>query len=754
MACRYKLIMVGLVLLLFLQKGRAQFHPVEFPKKALLALQSSKPDTSRIRLLLTLASYYLDQEHYVKKDLDSGYILIKQANQLCVKLNDVNLQYEVFAKTGQYFVKSGYLERGVQYAKRVINYHHKTRNLNKEADSWQDLGQLYNNNGHLGHEADQIAAYQHARSIYMQNHEPVKAATALIEIAYVHTDLGLLDLAGKELNQVLEEYKASGYKKLQDVYRHISSNALAKGNYYRALSFASEGVKSMRASGDTLWASQLYHHMAMINFAVKNYSDALEWIRKAVIAEKGEFSFAYKCVLVQTLLELNKTKEAYLALKGLLKQESRLNLYESLNLYRVTALYYNKVNNSDRAVHYNLRILNHPKLKDVSDDYFNKWSVICDNEIAGIFIKSNEPAKAGKYLIHAALIFKNAQSPLEPRHLATFYGHSYKYNLAMGQYRAAVVDLENRDRIQDSLFTADKDKQVAELNIQYQSAQREQSIRNLRSQRDVQQARLETANLQRNITIAGILLMIGVSAFIYRTYQHKQQANKIITEKNQLLQHLVTEKEWLLKEVHHRVKNNLHTVISLLESQARYLENDALKAIETSQNRIFAMSLIHQQLYQSEDIKTIEMASYIAELVSSLRDSFDTSRIEFTQRIDPINLTISYAIPLGLIINEAVTNSIKYAFPDNRKGEIRISMIGNTDLISLELADNGIGMPEIKNDSEHDSMGLRLMRGLSEDIDAEIHFESANGTKITIVFKPDAFNDVDSFVKPAEHEWT
>lgn len=754
MVCRYKFLALGVIFILSDLVAMAQSPSATFPKKTLLALRNAKPDTNRIGLLLELASYYLDKNNQAKNDLDSCRLLIAQADQLSSRLGDVEWQYKVLAISGQYFVKAGFFERGRQYLMRAVNHYHQTGNLSKEADSWQSLGELYADNGHLGYETDRIDCFERARSLYLRNHMPVSAAAVLIKISNVHIDEDQLDLAEKELHQVLSEYNDSGYKGLEEAYHTLSLVAQTRGNYYRSLAYASEGIKSMRANGDTIWAARLYHAMGKSNFSAKKYADALEWIRKAVSAEKGEYAFAYRCVLVQTLLELNRTEEARPALAILSTEEPRLNLYEILNLYRITALYYNKINNSKLAVDYNLRILNHARLKEVSDDYYNIWSVLCDNEIAGIFLKDNQAPKAGKYLNHAALIFKNAKGSLEPRYLATFYGHNYKYNLAIGNYQAAVINLENRDRIQDSLLTADKDKQVSELNIQYQTAQKEQSIKDLHNKGALQQARLETANLQRNITIAGILLMIGVSTFIYMTYRQKQQANRMISHKNQLLQHLLTEKEWLLKEVHHRVKNNLHTVISLLESQARYLENDALKAIETSQHRIFAMSLIHQQLYHSDDIKTIEMESYIAELLNSLQESFDTAaRIQFRQAVEPINLTISYAIPLGLIINEAVTNSIKYAFPNNNDGEISLSMTVDGGQITLVVADNGIGMPEIKDDTEQDSLGLRLLRGLGEDIDAEVDFRSDNGTIITIVFKPDVINDVESFSNPL-HEST
>jgi two-component sensor histidine kinase len=178
-------------------------------------------------------------------------------------------------------------------------------------------------------------------------------------------------------------------------------------------------------------------------------------------------------------------------------------------------------------------------------------------------------------------------------------------------------------------------------------------------------------------------------------------------------------------------------VISLLEAQAAYLENDALQAIENSQHRIYAMSLIHQKLYQSEDIKTIDMEQYVPELVQYLRDSFDTGHIHFDLTVDPIQLNASQAIPLGLIINEALTNSIKYAFPDGARGEISVSLTDKDGKYKLELTDNGIGMPEGKANVKNNSLGLELMKGLAKEIGGSIIFEKANGVTIIIVFEKD-----------------
>jgi two-component sensor histidine kinase len=177
-------------------------------------------------------------------------------------------------------------------------------------------------------------------------------------------------------------------------------------------------------------------------------------------------------------------------------------------------------------------------------------------------------------------------------------------------------------------------------------------------------------------------------------------------------------------------------VINLLESQAAYLENDALKAIETSQNRIYTMSLIHQKLYQSDDIQTIDMAVYIPELIKYLKDSFDNAdKINFIVKIDQVNLDASVAIPVGLIINEALTNSIKHAFPNGRHGDISISLLEQDGSLRLVLADNGIGMDNNEIKANPVSLGLQLIKGLTKEIHGKLSFKNNPGIEITVLFK-------------------
>ena len=242
------------------------------------------------------------------------------------------------------------------------------------------------------------------------------------------------------------------------------------------------------------------------------------------------------------------------------------------------------------------------------------------------------------------------------------------------------------------------------------------------------------------IITALFLLLIVFGFVIFRQVRRLKTQQKEINTKNLSLHHMVEEKEWLLKEIHHRVKNNLHTITSLLESQSAYLENDALTAIRDSQHRVYAMSLIHQKLYQPEKNATaIDMPMYLHELVDYLNDSFEARhQIKFQMDTEPIELDISLAVPVGLILNEAITNAMKYAFPGQKEGLINISIkkTGAKKFL-FAVADNGIGLPEGFDINKVNSLGMKLMKGLSDDIMAKFKIENLSGTKISIEFMAD-----------------
>lgn len=198
------------------------------------------------------------------------------------------------------------------------------------------------------------------------------------------------------------------------------------------------------------------------------------------------------------------------------------------------------------------------------------------------------------------------------------------------------------------------------------------------------------------------------------------------------------EKEVLLKEIHHRVKNNLQIISSLLSLQAEYLKDREVLAIfKDSQNRINSMALIHEKLYQSKDLARINFSDYIHDLVASLLYTYDIniSKVVLKIEADEILLGIDTAIPCGLIINELVLNALKYAFPGTKKGEVYVSLRSLDDCkYTLTVQDDGVGLPEGLDFKDTESLGLQLVNALVNQLGGTIAVENLGGVKFEINF--------------------
>lgn len=197
------------------------------------------------------------------------------------------------------------------------------------------------------------------------------------------------------------------------------------------------------------------------------------------------------------------------------------------------------------------------------------------------------------------------------------------------------------------------------------------------------------------------------------------------------------EKEVLLKEIHHRVKNNLQVISSLLNLQRGSIKDpQTLEIFQESQNRVESMALIHEQLYRSKDLSQIDFADYIRNLVANLFCSYEVRANAITLKInvDNVLLDINAAIPCGLIINELIANSLKYAFPVGKDGELWIQFSSKDDKFTLIVADNGVGIPKDLDFQNTNSLGLQLVNALTEQLEGNIKLDNSVGTKFIITF--------------------
>ena len=230
------------------------------------------------------------------------------------------------------------------------------------------------------------------------------------------------------------------------------------------------------------------------------------------------------------------------------------------------------------------------------------------------------------------------------------------------------------------------------------------------------------------------VLISQVSISIENARLYKNLENHASVQKS------LHQKEILLKEIHHRVKNNLLVVSHLLEFQADYIDDPkVIKMLENSQNRIHSMALVHEHLYNTVDLDKVDFGQYTQTLIEKLSYSHATEEkeISFSLDIDSVKLNIETANPCGLIINELISNAIEHAFPDHQGGNIAVSLKDNSDKLILAIQDDGIGLPDEFDLHSSDSLGLQLIATLVEQLNGTIELSKtngANGTEIKITF--------------------
>jgi len=304
---------------------------------------------------------------------------------------------------------------------------------------------------------------------------------------------------------------------------------------------------------------------------------------------------------------------------------------------------------------------------------------------------------------------------IDNRHTTDLYKTYYQLYLtdsAEGRFRTAMANYQQYVQLRDSLQNKMDSNQVLALQQKVDTAPS-----------GIHPVTSHPKEMGREIIVISGAVLVIVLGFLYYTRYRSLSRNR----------QLQAEKEWLVKELHHRVKNNLQIVMSLLNTQSHYLDNEkARAAISQSRNRMYALSLIHQRLYQPDNLEQIDMKRYVPDLVQHLRDSFPSQRrIVFSLGIDPAPLDVAIAVPLGLILNEAISNSLQWAFPGDRPGAVRI-VLHYPEGLFLEIADDGIGLPSGHQSQHHSSMGLQLVETLVQQLEGYITITGDGGTRISI----------------------
>lgn len=308
------------------------------------------------------------------------------------------------------------------------------------------------------------------------------------------------------------------------------------------------------------------------------------------------------------------------------------------------------------------------------------------------------------------------KSYTDARDMAHYLIRGYE---ALDNTKQALEFSKTYAELKDSVLSIESSTVVNELKTKYETEKKELKIENLELITSKQKQRL-----YGGAVALGLISLL--SFFLYRMYQK-------VNSQKQVIEKALSEKDILLREIHHRVKNNLQLVSSLLTMQGRSIDDEtAQKAINEGKTRVRSMALIHQDLYNKDNLTDIGVKDYVEKLTKELFSTYkvDQQQVTLDLNVDDIDIDIDTLVPLGLIINELITNSLKYAWPDDKKGKMSVTLQDQSGVLRLSVKDDGIGYdPRNVRDQ---SFGATLVTALTSQLEGEMSTSTQQGTEVIL----------------------
>jgi two-component sensor histidine kinase len=650
--------------------------------------------------------------------IDSLKSALTNAKEDSIKLNSIVSMLAIYERYKP--------EEGLTYRQEALGIANRINQKISIARVKDKIGRLYWNTGKfneaLKYHFDALAIYNEAGDKYARNH-------LLVEIGQDYLNDTRFDEAGKYLLEALKQSEESGdkrnmvrtYDKLIALYKNV-------GNFTEASKATYANLKVSEEVGDKI---EIAHAATLVaeNFQMQgNNAEALKYFWQSLqlsIALKDEAEQASDYSSMGDIyLSMGNYAEAENNYKAGIKVADKMeNSFGTLtflcrgmgNLYREEGKY-------PLALAYLLKSAD--ELRPIAS---NHTLASLYSEIGIVYTKLNKYDLANKYFDSSMALCKKLDTKVP---LESYFSGKQLLDSATGNWKDAYEHYKQYAIIKDSTFNKETLRKMVTSQMQYENEKSEANIKSEQEKKDI--VAQEEIKRQRNIknsSFAVLALVLLFSIVVYR------QRNKIAGEKKRSDQ-LVQDKELLLREIHHRVKNNLEVVSSLLALQSAQIDDPNTKeAMQEGQNRVHSIGIVHQKLYQGENLGHIEMKDYFINLSESVLDSFGAEkRVTVECAMDQLDVDIDTAVPLGLIVNELLTNTLKYAFPEGQKGEVRIKLQKQIDgALHLEVSDNGIGKSGLTHGT---GFGGQLISLLTQQLNGSMKEEIKNGTSIYFEFKP------------------
>lgn len=635
-------------------------------------------------------SLILKGNEAIKNDTNLAIEYFNNAISLSKRLKIKDLAAEAYFETAEIYTIFDSLTKAKQCYEQSALLYEQTNNLESACQSYIELGNYLYEKSEF---RQSHIAYNSAMSLLKDYKNYLLKAEVLIGSGKVFTKQGNITQALNDFVNALEIYeKINNEKGRADAWNQIGIIHWKEGKNAEALSAYKKALEIREGLKDSLAMSESYNNIGIINKLEKNYTTAYALyvqalgIRKKFNNEKG---------VSQTLFNI-----------GSLKSEMGL-ISEALE-------YYNQS--------YKIKV----KLKD---EY---GKLPCYLNIGDAYMLLKKYEEAEKNFINGLLL---AEKLGAGDYHQSFHRELSKLFEKQNDFQKAYFHHVKYMALKDTLINVSNNSKLAELQTKYDISEKQRNIESLTLERKLDKEKYAQEIYFRNSLIVIIILILIIVFAVLNWGRLLKKSNVQLEEQKKIIEQREKEKEVLVREMHHRVKNNLQLTSSLLNLQARKMtDSEAVQSLKQARDRIHAISLIHQKLYSKDEISQINLLEYIPDLCNAVvqSNSQQNTKVLLDFKIEPIFISVDMAISIGLIINEAVINSLKHAFSKVSEGVIEISANKSENNINLSIKDNGSGIPKLDNLDNFGGFGFQLLRSFTTKLSGKMLVENNNGTIIKI----------------------
>lgn len=488
-----------------------------------------------------------------------------------------------------------------------------------------------------------------------------------------------------------------------------------KGSPEVAIRYFHDAIRLFKQEKDEDNLSYCYSQLGVCYFTQFQYENSNWYYNKSIeLCKKLKLDIDLADVLVNqgiTFTYLHREAEAEVNFRRAIAIYIKNDYEQGLGpAYNSLAKIYHEKNEFDTAIDYYL------KAAEIAKKYKNDLNLTATyNGLSNGYLNLKQYAKAREYALMSLETVKHIGA--KEREAFAYYTVSESY-AASGDFKKAYEYQKMYADLKDTVFTSEKSNALAEMQARFEVESNKQKLKETKLKQQIQS---ETYVRRVTILIVALVLILIVLIFLFQSFRNKRRIHQLLEQKYEMSQLNLEQKESMMGEIHHRVKNNLQMVYAILDLQARDLKDpESMQLIEDSLNRINAISLIHQKLYQTENIRAVRMSEYLRELTDDLVIHFRkevSKQVRVVYEVVDLNLDIETALPIGLIVAELVTNACKYAFADQQDPEIRLVLKEQSGKLWLVVADNGCGKTGEENGTH---FGTKLIRTMSKKLQAVV----------------------------------